>query len=79
MTKAQQHKLAIDRVKNRIKNMQNVQDLEALECYDFAICTQIGLLLQLEIITRDESWDLEEEEIDAYTATKEKVKSKFCA
>ena len=79
MTKAKQKALAIDRIENRIKNMQNVDNLESLEMYDFCIETQIHLLLQLEIITEQERYTLENKQIDAYIAKRDEVKSKYIA
>ena len=79
MTKAQQKALAIDRIENRIKNMQNVDNIETLELYDFCIETQIHLLFQLEIITEQERYTLENKQIDAYIAKRDEVKSKYIA
>ena len=79
MTKAKQKALAIDRIENRIKNMQNVDNLESLEMYDFCIETQIHLLLQLEIITEQERYTLENKQIDAYIAKRDEVKNKYIA
>ena len=79
MTKAKQKALAIDRIENRIKNMQNVDNLETLEMYDFVIETQIHLLFQLEIITEQERYTLENKQIDVYIAKRDEVKSKYIA
>ena len=79
MTKAKQKALAIDRIENRIRNMQNVDNLETLEMYDFCIETQIHLLLQLEIITDQERYTLENKQIDVYIAKRDEVKSKYIA
>ena len=73
MTKAKQKEKAIQKIESRINNMNIALDLNCLEQFDAAICSQIRLVWQLEIITKEERDDLNIKEMETYFSRKKEL------
>lgn len=75
MTKAKQKEKALYKIESRIGNMLGALDLPCLEMYDAAICAEIRLVWQLEIISKEERDDLEVAEMENYFTRKKELES----
>ena len=73
MTKAQQTATATEKIESRIRNMAHAADMEALDLYDYVIQSEIFLLYQIEVITKNERYRLENMQIDAYIKKREEL------